>query len=279
HGFTQHKTGQPQPYDPQNAQPDRLLDIFVKDSGPDATHSPSLLLIHGFGSDTSGWMLNHNVLAEKRRVIAADLPGHGRSSKIYRPGDRGFLARVVSGVLDAMDIPRVHVAAHSLGAVPALGLARVSPARVASLSLIAPAGFNPDINADFIGGFLHTPDTETLLSALETLVFNPRLISRRMAASVLEARQQDGAAECLSAIANDFFPSGHQSFSGADIITRFQGPVQIIQGTEDRIISPVEENAFPVRCHSFPETGHLPHMERAAEVNRILSDFLGSCSD
>ncbi|MDG6094574.1 hypothetical protein LOC54_05515, partial [Acetobacter sp. AN02] len=25
HGFTQHKTGQPQPYDPQNAQPDRLL--------------------------------------------------------------------------------------------------------------------------------------------------------------------------------------------------------------------------------------------------------------
>jgi len=59
-----------------------------------------VLLIHGFGGDLSGWALNVGPLAEQRRVIALDLPGHGASSKQIGDGSAVALARTVCGFID-----------------------------------------------------------------------------------------------------------------------------------------------------------------------------------
>src|SRR6516225_6911890 len=40
-----------------------------------------VLLLHGFGADLNTWVFTQPALAEGRRVIALDLPGHGGSAK------------------------------------------------------------------------------------------------------------------------------------------------------------------------------------------------------
>src|SRR5215470_722092 len=54
-----------------------------------------ILLLHGFGADLNTWMFTQPALADGRRVIALDLPGHGESAKDVGAGDAESLARVV----------------------------------------------------------------------------------------------------------------------------------------------------------------------------------------
>ena len=69
-----------------------------------------------------------------RRVIALDFRGHGETERApegsyYHFAD--YLADVV-GVLDALDLRRAHLVAHSMGATVATMLAGALPDRVAS---------------------------------------------------------------------------------------------------------------------------------------------------
>src|SRR5438105_1672624 len=52
----------------------RVLDIGGGSAVP-------VLLLHGFGADLNTWMFTQPVLAETRRAVALDLPGHGGSTK------------------------------------------------------------------------------------------------------------------------------------------------------------------------------------------------------
>src|SRR5260370_41508376 len=59
----------------------RVLDLGTGDATP-------VVLVHGFGADLNGWMFTQPALAETRRAIALDLPGHGGSTKLLdKAGD------------------------------------------------------------------------------------------------------------------------------------------------------------------------------------------------
>jgi pyruvate dehydrogenase E2 component (dihydrolipoamide acetyltransferase) len=49
-------------------------------------------------------------------------------------------------------------------------------------------------------------------------------------------------------------------------------PVQVIWGRDDKII-PVTH--APADTHVLDGVGHLPHMERAGEVNRLIRAMIG----
>ena len=99
--------------------------------------------MHGFGADLNAWMFNQPVLAEKRRVVAIDLPGHGGSVKQVEAGDAETFAAVISDALAALAIDRLHLVGHSMGGAIAVVLAGKMPTRIASLTLLAPAGLGP----------------------------------------------------------------------------------------------------------------------------------------
>lgn len=102
-----------------------------------------LVLVHGFGGDLNNWLFNQPALAAERRVIALDLPGHGESGKTLRSGEAAELSEAVLGLLDHLQLDRVHLAGHSMGGLVALTVAEQAPARVVSLTLIASAGLVP----------------------------------------------------------------------------------------------------------------------------------------
>ena len=88
----------------------------------EAGSGPPLVLIHGFLVNHKEWALVIPGLAKHFRVIAPDLPGFGESERPaeFRYEREGY-AEVVRDLIAGLDIPRAHIAGHSMGGAIALG--------------------------------------------------------------------------------------------------------------------------------------------------------------
>jgi pyruvate dehydrogenase E2 component (dihydrolipoamide acetyltransferase) len=234
--------------------------------------SVPVLLLHGFGADLNTWMFTQPALAEGRRVIALDLPGHGASTKELRGADAESFAAIVGQAADAFGVERMHLVGHSMGGGIAIAFALRRPERVATLSLVASASLGPEINAAFIDGFVRVARRREAVEVLGLLVHDPALVSRTMVEDVLRYKRLDGVPAALTRIAEEWFPEGRQRAGRAEAVAGLKMPVQIIWGREDRIVPVAHAEAFAARLpvHIIEEAGHLPHMEKAGEVNRLL---------
>ncbi|HTT79171.1 MAG TPA: acetoin dehydrogenase dihydrolipoyllysine-residue acetyltransferase subunit [Stellaceae bacterium] len=250
----------------------RVLDLGGGEAIP-------VVLVHGFGADLNTWMFNQPALAEHRRTVALDLPGHGGSAKEMTRGDGDELTAAVDAALAALGIEQAHLVGHSLGGAIVAALAAARPELVASLTLIAPAGLGREINAAFIDGFVRAGRRRDLQQVLTLLVHDPALVSRRMVEDLLRYKRLDGAQAALERVAAAWFPNGVQN-PGAVTLATLAMPTQIIWGRDDRIIpvSHAEAQAGRVPVHIIDGAGHLPHMEKASVVNRLIERFIAAHS-
>jgi len=234
-----------------------------------------ILFLHGFGADLNTWMFNQPALAERQATVALDLPGHGGSSKEVGSGDAAALMAAVTDFMAAAAIDRAHLVGHSLGGALALGLAQAEPGRVASLTLIAPAGLGPDINLAFIDGFIRAGRRRETKEALELLVADRAAISRAMIDEVLKYKRLDGVTGALQAIAAAAFSGGRQLMELRGALAAATMPRQVIWGRADRIIPAAHAEGLPadVAVHLLDGAGHLPHMEKSGDVNRLISSL------
>jgi pyruvate dehydrogenase E2 component (dihydrolipoamide acetyltransferase) len=237
-----------------------------------------VVLLHGFGADLNSWMFTQPALAEGRRAIALDLPGHGSSDKQVGTGTAAALADTVELALTALELHRVHLVGHSMGGAIAALLAARRPDRVASLTLIAPAGFGDEINTAFIDGFIRATRRRDAEAVLGLLVHDKALISRAMVEDVLRYKRLDGATAALQTIAGAWFADGRQAVNGVADVKSLAVPVQVVWGADDQIIPVSHAAAFGpnLPVHRLAATGHLPHMERAGEVNRLIRRLIGA---
>lgn len=235
-----------------------------------------LVLVHGFGGDINSWMFNLPVLAERGRVIALDLPGHGGSSKDVGAGDLASLTGTLEGFLGALGIERAHFVGHSLGGAVAITLALDHPGLVASLSLVAPAGLGSEINNDYLEGFIAATRRKELKEVLRALFADPESLGREMVNEVLKYKRLDGVDAALRKIAGAVFPGGRQIQVARDRLGALEMPVQIIWGTQDRILPAAHADGLPpeIAVHTIDGAGHMVHMEAAGEVNRLIAKFI-----
>jgi 2-succinyl-6-hydroxy-2,4-cyclohexadiene-1-carboxylate synthase len=96
-----------------------------------------LLLLHGFTGSSSTWDYFRSKLESAYRVIAVDLPGHGRSSAPTDPLRYTLVrtAKDLTRVLDDLELEQVAVYGYSMGGRAAIRLALDHGDRVAALIL------------------------------------------------------------------------------------------------------------------------------------------------
>jgi pyruvate dehydrogenase E2 component (dihydrolipoamide acetyltransferase) len=246
--------------------------IRVLEAGPE--DAPVLVFLHGYGGDLTGWGLVQSPLSDAFRTVALDLPGHGGSTKTVRSGEVAELAEAVAATLDALGIAAAHLVGHSLGGAVAVEVTRRDPARVPELTLIAPAGLGPEIETAYIEGFQREKRAKKLRPVLEMLVHDPSVIGREMVEEVLKYKRLDGVADALAKIAEANFGGGRQRLDLRPAIGRLDMPVHVIWGQEDRILPPAHAEGLPptVRVTLLEACGHLPQVERADEVVRLLRE-------
>lgn len=235
-----------------------------------------LVLLHGFGGDLNNWLFNVEALAADRAVYALDLPGHGGSTKQVADGELGFLVAALRGFLDSQGIERAHLAGHSMGGLVAAALALEDPGRVLSLTLVDSAGLGPEINLDFIEGFIAASGRRELKPVLQRLFADPDLVTRQMIDDVLKYKRLDGVQEALRALADRQFTDGRQQRVLTNELRSFPSPMLVIWGSQDQVIPVDHANAAPDGAETkvLPGAGHSPHMEAAGEFNRTLEGFL-----
>lgn len=235
------------------------------------------VLVHGFAADLTTWMFTQPVLAEARAVLAFDLPGHGDSDKDVGSGDVGFFATTLAGVLDAAGIARAHLVGHSLGGAIALHFALDAPERVASLTLIAPAGLGGRIDGAFVAALVAAERRRPAQEALARLVADPALVGRDMVERFLRYKRLDGVAAALATVAGQLADGDRQKIDLAGRLEALRVPLLAIWGAADTIVPPAHAAALPPAAerHAVAGAGHLVHMERSTLVNELVVAFLG----
>jgi pimeloyl-ACP methyl ester carboxylesterase len=249
----------------------------------DAGSGPALLLLHGLSASHDIWEHVVDEFADRYRVVAPDLPGHGDSGKPDAPYTIDFYAGVVRSLARELSIDDAVVAGSSLGGKIALELGCWYPRFVRGLVLAAPAG-------EYARGLRPFGKAIQVLSrpavmrvalerALEQTFYDRTRVGHVTRRKILGDRlAAPDFAEFARAVARSV---GGVLAADAQPLHRITQPVLAIWGREDRIV-PVHRSHALVRAipHAqlrFVERcGHVAMLEQPAEFNRHVAVFLAS---
>ena len=187
-------------------------------------------------------------------------------------GTLAGLAEVLGGFLDSIGVSKAHLVGHSMGGAVAAIFALKHPERCLSLTLIASAALGPEIDSDYIRGFVSAARRNDLRPQLEKLFADSRLITRQLVDDTLKYKRLDGVEVALRTIASQFCPSDRQAVILREQIGQLSMPVLVVWGSEDRILpgSHALNLPQPVRTEVLPGQGHMVHMEAASKVNTVI---------
>ena len=86
------------------------------------------------------------------------------------------------------------------------------------------------------------------------------------------------AEAALRLIAEASFAGGCQAQDLSGRLGELDQAIQVIWGREDKVIPASQAERLPaqVALRLLEGVGHMPHMEKASEVNTLISDFLAA---
>jgi 3-oxoadipate enol-lactonase len=239
---------------------------------------PAVVLLHGLGSSSMDWQEQQAVLETRYRVIAIDLPGHGRS---VLPSGRltiERMARDVAAVLARLGEAPAHVLGLSLGACVALRLALAAPAHVRSLTLV-----NPFARLQLAGpGDLVRIGLRLLLLGTAPMSAVAAHVARRLFPWPEQRALYEAAVTSLATTPRRAYFAAMRALADFDArgqVAAIRHPTLIITGDRDTSVPLAAKialaTAIPTaRLLVVPGSGHATPHDRSDAFNRALVEFL-----
>jgi pimeloyl-ACP methyl ester carboxylesterase len=224
---------------------------------------PTLLCLHGVGGTKEQWLPQIKHFAQRYRIVAPDLRGHGGTPAVARSYALPCILDDVQQLIAARQIqPPIALLAHSYGGVPALQLALEAPALISHVVLIGVA-------AEFNYGLLfrlatRAPVPGGLLELGRRLLFKRRF---RATAPVMRAL-----------MAQALLP-----WRGWEQLHEVRQPVLAIAGMLD-VVAPPQAVARMVRqlpngqLRVVARVKHKIQLQRPNKTNQIIERFLAGAS-
>ena len=234
-----------------------------------------VVFLHGFGGQAEVWSQLQPALAEGVPTLAYDLPGHGRSLNAGTERT-GKMAGAIAGDLKIRGIDRVHLVGHSMGGAVATLIALRTPELVASMALLSPGGYGPEINHRLLRRFASATGSDEMLGALENMFGWNCDIPRSLVEALTASRAVPGAVGRLNAILDAMLKQRgsdlEQGMFGRDALAKLPMPVKVLWGTQDRVLPTRQAHRLPpmFAAHVFENTGHMLIEERGAEVVSLV---------
>ena len=262
------------------AKPTIAVDNAISDDGVSIAYEvrgegePTLVFIHGWCCDRSYWEEQLPHFAEKYKVVAIDLAGHGESGLDRKKWTMGAFGEDVVAVVNKLNLDQVVLVGHSMGGFVILEAARRMPKRVIGLvGVDTLQNFEEKLNQEQIDDWwapLYANFVEGIRNVVRTM-FTPNSDSalvEKIVDDMSSAPQEVG----IGAL------EGYIDFQNNEIIRVLQevkAPMTCINA--DTYPTDVETNqhhspAFKAKIMSG--VGHFNMMEDPETFNRLLEETI-----
>jgi len=248
--------------------------------GDTESEATPVVFVHGYGGDKNSWLFVQEPISADRATYALDLPGHGDSSKDVGDGSVATLASSLVGFLNELGLPRVHLVGHSTGGAVAT-LAAADPAalgKVASLTLISPVGYGPDVNAGYIRGFAEAETRRELKPHLQQLFADQSQVNRQLIDDLLKYKRLDGVDAALALIVAALLDGEKSAVDVTAQQASFGGKTVAVWGAEDKVIPASNSGSLEGKAtvHTVDGAGHMAHIEKPQAVIGAIEEAIGS---
>jgi pimeloyl-ACP methyl ester carboxylesterase len=268
--------------------PDSPVNLYTVERGS----GPTVLLIHGFGTNTFTWRHVMPDLARDHRVIAVDLKGFGKSDK---PIDEHYSARdqaeLLIELILARDLRNLTLIGHSFGGGVALLLALEADARlkgrISKLVLLDTIAYPQSIPVFF--RLLESPVVSQVGVRMAPADFQIRMALRiayydndKIGADEIEAYSEPmktaaGKHAIIQSARQIVPPDLDEIAARYSTITL---PTLILWCDHDRIVPldvglKLRRELKDARLRIISQCGHMPHEEQPEETMAEIRMFLG----
>lgn len=228
----------------------------------------TVVLLHGFGGSHSTWTDIQPALARDATVIAYDLPGHGRSIDYPAAGPATVAAKAVAADLAGRGAARVHLVGHSMGGAIATLIAMRAPERVASLTLLAPGGFGPEINGDLLKRYANAAHAGELAKIMDEMSAPGFSTPPKYVLGLAAVRGVSGQRVKLDAFHGIIQNDGKQGEIPRDALAALTMPVSLVWGTLDPVLPFSQTNGLPenIKLTAIDGAGHMLTVEAKSAV-------------
>lgn len=247
-----------------------------------------VILLHGgeFGVCAEiGWEATIPALAARYHVLAPDMLGFGQSAKVVDFNDgRGMRIRHIARFCDELGTGSAHFVGNSMGAINLLVDATSESPVLPMRSLVAICGGGEIQRNQHVEALY---DYDATLPAMrrivEALFHDPKYsadeayVARRYESSIAP-----GAWEALAAArfrrpgaSPPPAPSSQRAYE------RVAVPALVVEGACDKLLPPgwakeISDQLPDGRSAVIEGAGHCPQLERSADVNAVLLEFLAT---
>jgi len=245
--------------------------IGVAEAGSGGT---PIVFLHGVGSDKSVWQPQLAHFSRARRAVAFDYPGYGDSGPAAAGTTRDDYAEAIFAGMDTLGIAQAHICGLSLGGVVGIAMHALAPERCASLLLADTFAVHPDGPGIYERSVAASADLRALAEARVDFLLAPGALGDVRREVVETMARIDPAAYRVGAEA--VWLADQRDRAGAIGV-----PTLVVCGEEDRVTPPSlseELAAFipEAKLGTIPGAGHISNLERPAEFNRIVEEFIGN---
>jgi pyruvate dehydrogenase E2 component (dihydrolipoamide acetyltransferase) len=261
------------------------LRLFQLVAGP--AKAQRLVFLHGLSGSQSTWQVVLGDLANRYRVAAFDLPGHGQSDKPDQAStDYGVSsqASTVAAALKSSDLAPAIVIGHSLGGAIALRIALDHPDMVQGLVLVNSAGLGSDVNPALPVLMERKPGPDTARAMLQLFFADQSWVLDRGVNEMAHGQLAEGGWAAQRATASAAFSEDRQTIDITDRLADVSAPTLIVWGAKDRVF-PVDHAVTAAgimpdaTLRLLPNIGHVPQVEAASELARAIDRFARSLAE
>ena len=251
-----------------------------------------VILLHGLGGDGSRWGPNIEPLAKDFHVFALDQIGFGQSDKPLANYHTGMLAEFLVDFIKAVGLQKASLVGNSMGAGVALYTAAKFPAVVDKIVLADGGGFRTSSprsaeasRSDEAPAPPMTPEAqrrrqlqnsvtrEETREFFKILFHDKSLVTDKMVDDQLAMRLRSAFT-----ITKMQEAGARGSLSEVDV-RGVKAPTLIVWGKYDELANPAGADRLAAtipgsRKVIIDNCGHMPQIEKAAEFNQLVKDFL-----
>jgi pimeloyl-ACP methyl ester carboxylesterase len=247
----------------------RVRDVTVKLHR--AGQGPTVLFLHGAGG-VPQWLPFFDRLAERYEILVPEHPGFGGSDDPSWIRSMPDLAMFYLDLVEEAALDRIHLIGNSLGGWLAAEILIRDRSRFKSLVQLAPAGIRVK-GVPSGDNFIWGPE-EAVRNLYHDQSFADRMLAIKPSEEQLDVMLKNRFTVAKFGWQPRWFNPDLEKW-----LHRVKLPALVVWGEDDKIMPREyaalwQERLPDARLVTVPECGHLPHVEHADRVARLVRDFV-----